>query len=76
MRCIFCQSVSDQSRSKEHIIPESLGNTEHILPPGWVCDGCNNYLSLKVEKPFLASLHLTECRFKMAVPNNEHGRDS
>lgn len=29
-------------RSVEHVLPESLGNTELILPRGVVCDGCNN----------------------------------
>jgi len=38
MRCIFCMNDSSDSRSKEHIIPESLGNEAHILPRGIVCD--------------------------------------
>ena len=69
MNCIFCQCPSDSSMTVEHIIPESLGNAHHILPPGWVCDRCNNYFSVKIEKPFLDSLHLTEARFRLAVPN-------
>jgi hypothetical protein len=73
MNCIFCQSVSDSSKAVEHIIPESLGNKDHILPPGWVCDKCNHYFSIKIEKPFLDSLHLTEARFHMAV-SNKRGR--
>jgi hypothetical protein len=71
MNCIFCQLVSDGSKSEEHIIPESLGNTDHVLPRGWVCDGCNNYMSRKLEKPFLDSLHLIEARFTLAVPNKK-----
>jgi hypothetical protein len=55
MRCIFCKESSIHSRSIEHIIPESLGNTEHVLPPGIVCDSCNNYFARKVEKPALDS---------------------
>jgi len=31
MRCIFCQEYSTNSKSVEHIIPESLGNKSHIL---------------------------------------------
>ncbi len=53
MRCILCKSTSDDSVSSEHILPESLGNKEILLPPGVVCDNCNNYLSHKVEKPIL-----------------------
>jgi hypothetical protein len=69
MRCIFCKTNSDDSKSVEHIIPESLGNVEHILPAGWVCDACNNYLSREVEKPFLDSLYGRSSRFSMRVPS-------
>jgi hypothetical protein len=50
MRCIFCKELSDKSKSKEHIIPESLGNKEFILPRGAVCDKCNQYFSINIEK--------------------------
>ncbi len=53
MRCIFCKEISDSSRSVEHIIPESLGNTQHILAKGIVCDRCNQYFARKLEKPIL-----------------------
>jgi hypothetical protein len=69
MRCIFCKTISDDSTSVEHIIPESLGNTEHVLPKGWVCDTCNNYFARKVEKPFLDSLYGRHARFEMSIPN-------
>ena len=69
MNCIFCQVQSDASKAVEHIIPESLGNTDHTLPSGWVCDSCNQYFSIKIEKPVLDSLHLTEARFQLAIPN-------
>lgn len=69
MNCIFCKTSSDDSRSVEHIIPESLGNTTFILPRGVVCDRCNNYLARKVEKPFLDSQALQDLRFHQAVPN-------
>lgn len=68
MRCIFCKSISDDSRSKEHIVPESLGNTLYVLPPGVVCDGCNNYFARKVEKPFLESGAVLATRAYQAVP--------
>lgn len=69
MRCIFCKESSDGSRSVEHIVPESLGNTEHILPRGIVCDACNNYLSREVEAPFLVSGLVRDQRFQMGVPS-------
>jgi HNH endonuclease len=69
MRCLFFKSDSTASRSIEHIIPESLGNMTQILPPGVVCDGCNNYFSRKVEGLFMESPSLTLMRFHQAVAN-------
>jgi HNH endonuclease len=71
MRCIFCKNDSSNSRSVEHIIPESLGNTTKILPRGVVCDACNNYFARKVEKPFLEAPALMSLRFHQAIPNKK-----
>jgi hypothetical protein len=71
MRCIFCKSDSSSSRSVEHIIPESLGNTEHVLPPGVVCDSCNNYFGGKIEQPLLASGFFTQVRARNNVANKK-----
>jgi hypothetical protein len=43
MTCLFCDSGKFFS-TKEHIIPESLGNDDLILEKE-VCDNCQNYLS-------------------------------
>lgn len=69
MRCIFCKADSTSSTSTEHIVPESLGNIEHTLPPGVVCDKCNNYLGREVEKPVLESEYFVQARFGNAVPS-------
>jgi hypothetical protein len=69
MHCLFCKKESTGSRSQEHIIPESLGNTRHVLPVGLVCDSCNNYFSREVEKPFLESAAITVLRFHQAIPS-------
>lgn len=50
-------------------MPESFGNTEHVLTPGVVCDGCNNYMAREVEKPVLDSLYFKARRFSAVVPN-------
>jgi hypothetical protein len=69
MNCIFCKSSSSGSVSIEHIIPESLGNTRHVLPRGIVCDKCNNYFSRKLEKPLLDTEYFTHKRFRNFLPN-------
>jgi len=70
--CIFCKSESSDSRSVEHIIPESLGNTKQILPPGVVCDKCNNYFAVNVEKPFFELEAIKLLRFHESVPNKRN----
>ncbi len=67
MRCIFCKCDSTTSKSVEHIIPESLGNTTLILKPGIVCDKCNNYIAREVEKPFLEYSGIRHLRFEEGV---------
>jgi len=69
MRCIFCKSDSTKSRSIEHIIPESLGNIEHVLSRGAVCDACNNYFARKVEGPLLETPWFRHARSRQRVPN-------
>jgi HNH endonuclease len=69
MRCIFCKGDSTQSRSVEHIIPEALGNIEHVLPRGIVCDTCNNYFARKVEGPLLETQWFWHARSHQAIGN-------
>ncbi len=44
--CMFCLRRDGEFVSEEHVLPESLGNTSTLLPPGTVCDRCNNRLSV------------------------------
>jgi hypothetical protein len=67
MRCIFCKQPSNNSRSVEHVIPESLGNHTLVLRPGAVCDACNNYFSRKVEAPFLNAPWIRMLRHEQGV---------
>jgi hypothetical protein len=69
--CIFCQASSHSSVSREHIVPESLGNRKIQLPRGVVCDKCNNYFSRKIEDPILNSLLFSQERFTHSIPNKE-----
>lgn len=73
-KCLFCQDTDQTHFSKvEHIVPESLGNRQYVLPAGIVCDKCNGFFS-KLENYFchhhLASGHklLKKYRTKKGKP--------
>ena len=69
MNCIFCGQDSSNSKSVEHIVPESFGNKTAILRKGIVCDKCNNYFARKVEQPFLESDAVRILRQELEVEN-------
>lgn len=54
--CLFCRQSDGGFQSIEHIVPESLGNTDLVLNAGVVCDRCNNEQ--------LSELDQTLCEFK------------
>lgn len=47
-RCIFCLQKTTNFNTVEHIVPESLGNTDDILYNA-VCDKCQNYFGVEIE---------------------------
>lgn len=70
-QCPFCGNVITTgtkhnglctSNSEEHIIPFSLGNSEIIIPKGVICDDCNNYFAINIEKGFLAMDTISKLR--------------
>lgn len=67
MHCIFCHKKSSTSKSREHIIPESLGNKEHFLPKGYVCDECNHYFAIKIENELLSQPYFVSMRFRNEI---------
>lgn len=67
MECIFCKQDSSTSKSIEHIVPESLGNKNNVLIKGIVCDKCNNYFALKIEKKVLESEFFKNFRFRNTI---------
>lgn len=71
MRCIFCKKDSSNSKSVEHIIPESLGNKRNMLPMGVVCDSCNNYFGSKIEKIVLEMPYYTSLRSRLLIENKK-----
>lgn len=85
MRCIFCKAESSETNSVEHIIPESLGNKDHVLKNGIVCDKCNNYFSSKIEQPVLSQPYFVSVRHRNFIESKKNkiplerafiGRDS
>jgi len=73
MNCIFCKKDSSESKSVEHIIPESLGNDRFILEKGKVCDKCNNYIAIKIEQPLLELPYFKQYRHELSI-ENKRGR--
>ncbi|MGL6633608.1 HNH endonuclease [Aeromonas veronii] len=71
MRCVFCKNDSSRSKSVEHIIPESLGNSKLTLPKGVVCDSCNNYFATHIEKKVLESGEFSYLRFNQELKTRE-----
>lgn len=53
--CLYCLAAEGPFGSEEHVIPRSLGpDTERfVIPPGGVCDPCNNWLGGQVDTPFV-----------------------
>lgn len=67
MQCIFCHKDASTSTSVEHIIPESLGNKHTYLPKGYVCDACNHYFAIKIEKDLLNQPYFISLRSRNEI---------
>ena len=62
---------SFDSKSMEHVIPESLGNSTYILKPGIVCDSCNNYFARKIEGPLLDMPFFKQTRHRLNIESKK-----
>ena len=71
-RCIFCLQSSENSKSIEHIVPESLGHNTSTLPVGMVCDSCNNYFGRKVEGVLLNTSYFKALRFRNNIETKKN----
>ncbi len=83
--CLFCLGVDGPFTSAEHVIPRSLGprTEDYVIPPGGVCDPCNNWLGAQVDAPFVDrfDIRLTRGLEKLrgrkgALPDVIDGRDA
>lgn len=66
-KCLFCLSSREPFYRVEHPIPESLGNDDLLLEPGFVCDPCNQYFGSKIEQKVLDSPPFSVERIAAAV---------
>jgi hypothetical protein len=67
VRCLFCKGDAATSRSEEHVIPAALGNTKLVLAPGLVCDSCNQYFAVKIEKPLMEQGRFRDLRSRQGL---------
>ncbi len=72
MHCIFCHKLSDNSKSVEHIVPESLGNKTAILWKGAICDKCNNYFATKIEQELLNQPYFVSLRHRNFIKTKKN----
>jgi hypothetical protein len=63
--CLYCRS-SGLFSTREHAVPESLGNDDLILS-GQVCDACQRYFGKEVEKYVLAKTPLAVWRVLLQI---------
>jgi hypothetical protein len=73
-RCLFCLRIDEPRTSAEHVIPEGLGNDELILPPGVVCDRCNNGPLSVADQAILDFLPVQFFRVTNLIPTKTGGR--
>ena len=72
-RCIYCLRTGGGFTSDEHIVPESLGNLDYlVLPPGYVCDECNNGILAQLDKWLIRSPAIAPLRV-LYVPYDKEG---
>jgi hypothetical protein len=69
MKCIICPDGNDFS-SVEHILPESLGNTDYILTKYLLCKDCNSKFS-KFENKALLKTFLGFERARLGVTSKK-----
>jgi hypothetical protein len=69
-RCLFCRQRDGGFTSREHIFPETVGNTDlAMLPPGVVCDKCNNGPLAVLDQSLCAYLPIAMRRAMLGISN-------
>jgi HNH endonuclease len=71
-RCIFCKSTAGPFRTREHILPESLGAGDWaILPEGLFCDSCQNRFGSAIEQQSLDDYPFSLLRTFIGIPTKK-----
>lgn len=69
-RCLFCRQRDGGFTSREHIFPETVGNTDlAMLPPAVVCDKCNNGPLAVLDQSLCAHLPIAMRRAMLGISN-------
>ena len=74
-QCLFCRSSETAFKRFEHPIPESFGNDDLTLKPGYVCDNCNEYFGSKVERQVAAAPPFAVERVRAGL-KTKHGKQA
>lgn len=71
-KCIFCKSEEGTFKTREHILPESLGGSDWaILPHGLLCDECHNRFGSSVEQQALSDYPFSFFRVFSGIPTKK-----
>jgi hypothetical protein len=69
-RCLFCRRGDGGFVSREHILPETIGNADlAMLPPGVVSDRCNNGPLAALDQTLCAYLPIAMRRAVLGMTN-------
>lgn len=69
--CLYCRGTDGPWRSREHIVPESLGNATGILVPGVVCDPCNNRALSQADRDLVTFQPIEALRTMLHIPGKK-----
>jgi hypothetical protein len=67
--CVVCRETDGGFDNPEHPIPECLGNTTIVLPPGVVCDQCNHGPLARLDKAVCEFKPVSFRRSQLGVPS-------
>lgn len=66
--CLICRRSDGGFATEEHIVPESLGNREKILPYGVVCDRCNHEVCAPLDEALCSFMPIQMLRTMRQQP--------